>query len=91
MIQLEELTSSPCIILPDLTRNLIRNPSLTTILRHSRTPFPNLICDWTHTHQKSFGLIKQTLSADLAVRPLDYESTETRFLVTDASLIGTGA
>jgi len=46
--------------------------------------------DWTHTHQKSFELIKQTLSADLAVRPLDYESTEPIFLVTDASLIGTG-
>jgi len=47
--------------------------------------------DWTHTHQKSFELIKQILFADLAVRPLDYESTEPIFLVTDASLIGTGA
>jgi len=47
--------------------------------------------DWTHTHQKSFELIKQTLSADSAARPLDYESTEPIFLVTDASLIGTGA
>jgi len=47
--------------------------------------------DWTHTHQKSFEVIKQTLSADPAVRPLDYESTEPIFLVTDASLIGTGA
>jgi len=47
--------------------------------------------DWTHTHQKSFELIKQTLSADPAVRPLDYESTEPILLVTDASLIGTGA
>jgi len=47
--------------------------------------------DWTHTHQKSFELIKQTLSADPAVRLLDYESTEPIFLVTDASLIGTGA
>jgi len=47
--------------------------------------------DWTYMHQKSFELIKQTLSADLAVRPLDYESTELIFLVTDASLIGTGA
>jgi len=47
--------------------------------------------DWTHTHQKSFELIKQTLSADPAVRPLDYESAEPIFLVTDASLIGTGA
>jgi len=47
--------------------------------------------DWTHTHQKSFELIKQTLSADPAVRPLDYESTQPIFLVTDASLIGIGA
>jgi len=47
--------------------------------------------DWTHTHQKSFELIKQTLSADLAVRPLDYESVDPIFLVTDTSLIGTGA
>jgi len=46
--------------------------------------------DWTHPHQMSFELIKQTLSADLAVRPLDYESTEPIFLVTDASLISTG-
>jgi len=46
---------------------------------------------WTHTHQKSFELIKQILSADLAVRPLDYESMEPIFLVTDASLISTGA
>jgi len=47
--------------------------------------------DWTHTHQKSFELIKQMLSADPAVRPLDYESADPIFLVTDASLIGTGA
>jgi len=46
--------------------------------------------DWTYTHQKSFELIKQTLSADPAVRPLDYESADPIFLVTDASLIGTG-
>jgi len=47
--------------------------------------------DWTHTHQKSFELIKQMLSTDLAVRPLDYESADPIFHVTDASLIGTGA
>jgi len=47
--------------------------------------------DWTHLHQKSFKLIKQTLSVDLAVRPLDYESVDLIFLVTDASLIVTGA
>jgi len=47
--------------------------------------------DWTHTHQKLFELIKQTLSADPVVRLLDYKSTEPIFLVTDASLIGTGA
>jgi len=47
--------------------------------------------DWTHAHQQSFELIKQTLSAGPAVRLLDYESTEPIFLVTDASLIGTGA
>jgi len=47
--------------------------------------------DWTYIHQKSFELIKQTLSADLAVRPLDYKSADPIFLVTDASLIGTGA
>ena len=46
--------------------------------------------DWTHTYQKSFELMKQTLSADPAVRPLDYESVDPIFLVTDASLIGTG-
>jgi len=46
--------------------------------------------DWTHIHQKLFELIKQTLSADPAVRPLDYESADPIFLVTDASLIGTG-
>jgi len=47
--------------------------------------------DWMHTYQKSFELIKQMLSTDLAVRPLDYESADPIFLVTDASLIGTGA
>jgi len=47
--------------------------------------------DWTHIHQKSFKLIKQTLSADLAVRLLASERTEPIFLVTDTSLIGTGA
>jgi len=47
--------------------------------------------DWIHTHQKSFELIKQTLSADPAVRPLDYESTDPIFLVIDVSLIGTNA
>jgi len=47
--------------------------------------------DWTYTRQKSFELIKQTLSADPAVRPLDYESADPIFLVTNASLIGTGA
>jgi len=47
--------------------------------------------DWMHIHKKSFELIKQTLSADPVVMPLDYESTEPIFLVTDASLIGTGA
>ena len=47
--------------------------------------------DWMHTYQKSFELIKQTLAADMAVRPLDYESADPIFLITDASLIGTGA
>jgi len=47
--------------------------------------------DWTHIHQKSFELIKQTLSTDTAVRLLDYESAEPIFLVSDACLIGTGA
>ena len=48
-------------------------------------------CDWTHIYQKSFKLIKQTLSAHPVVRPLDYKSADPIFLVTDASLIGTGA
>ena len=47
--------------------------------------------DWTHTHQKSFEWIKQTLSADAAVRPLDYERTDPIFLGTNASIISTGA
>jgi len=47
--------------------------------------------DWTHTYQKSFKLIKQMLSADPAVRLLDYESADPILLMTNASLIGTGA
>jgi len=47
--------------------------------------------DWIHTYQKSFELINQMLSTNPAVRPLNYESSDPIFLVTDASLIGTGA
>jgi len=46
--------------------------------------------DWTYIHWKSFELIKPTLSADPAVRPLDYKSADPIFFVTNASLIDTG-
>jgi len=42
MIPSTRSTSILHIILLDLTRNLVRNPSLTTILCHPRTPIPNL-------------------------------------------------
>ena len=47
--------------------------------------------NWIHIYQKSFKLIKQALSADLVVRPLDYESPDLILFVTNTSLISKGA
>ena len=48
-------------------------------------------CDWTPVHSNSFQKVKNTLAADAAVRPLNYNSSESIYVVTAASLIGTGA
>ena len=42
-IPLGRSTSILHIVLSDLTKNLVRNPSLTTILYHPRIPLSNLI------------------------------------------------
>ena len=47
--------------------------------------------DWTPTHTTSFGKVKLALSAEPAIKPIDYNKPEPTNLVTDASLIGTGA
>jgi len=47
--------------------------------------------DWTPIHSKAFNHIKVALSADPAVRPINYHSADQIYLVTDTSLIGTGA
>jgi len=47
--------------------------------------------DWTSTHTKAFYYTKVALSADPAVRPINYHSVDQIYLVADASLIGTGA
>jgi hypothetical protein len=47
--------------------------------------------DWTPTHTTSFEKVKLALSAEPAIKPINYNSTEPIYLVTDASLIGTGA
>ena len=47
--------------------------------------------DWTPLLSKSFQEVKNTLTADTAVRPLNYNSTESIYLVTDVSRIGTVA
>lgn len=49
------------------------------------------IRNWTHLHSKSFHEVNNTLAADAAVRALNYNSTEPIYLVTDASLMDTGA
>lgn len=46
--------------------------------------------DCTHLYSKSFQEVNNTLAADVAGRPLKYNSTEPIYLVTDGSLIGTG-
>ena len=48
-------------------------------------------CDWTPTHTTSFDKVKLTLSAEPAIKPIDYNKPKPIYLVTDASLIGTGA
>jgi len=47
--------------------------------------------DWTPTHTKRFNHTKAALSADPAVRPINYHSAGQIYLVADASLIGSGA
>jgi len=47
--------------------------------------------DWTPTHTKAFNHTKAALSADPAVRPINYHSTDPIYLVADVSLIGTVA
>jgi len=46
--------------------------------------------DGTPTHTKGFNQTKAALSADPAVRPINYHHADQIYLVTDASLIGTG-
>jgi len=47
--------------------------------------------DWTPTHTTSFEKVKLDLSAEPAIKPIDYNKLEPIYLVTDASLIGRGA
>jgi len=47
--------------------------------------------DWTPTYTKAFNYTKPALSADPAVRPINYHSADQIHLVADSSLIGTGA
>jgi len=47
--------------------------------------------DWTITDTEAFNHTKTALSADPAVRPINYHSADQIYLVADASLIGTGA
>jgi len=46
--------------------------------------------DWTPTHTKAFNNTKAALSADPAVRPINYHFADQIYLVVDVSLIGTG-
>lgn len=66
--------------------NLTTVSSLSTDLAASTATY-----DWTLLYSKSFQQVQNTLAADVGLRPLDYTSTEAIHLVTDASLIGTGA
>lgn len=47
--------------------------------------------DRTRLHNKSFQDVKNTLAADDAVRPLNYNSIAPLYLLTDALLTGTDA
>jgi len=47
--------------------------------------------DWTPTYSTLFGNVKLALSAELAIKPIDYDKLEPIYLVTHVSLIGTGA
>jgi hypothetical protein len=50
--------------------------------------------DWTPLHDKAFQDIKDTIRAGAIIQPLDYEASEKDkpiYLITDASLVGTGA
>jgi len=47
--------------------------------------------DWTHTYNKAFNHTKVALSADPAVRSINYHTTDEIYLVADASLTATSA
>src|SRR5258705_4571507 len=46
---------------------------------------------WRHIHRKAFEQLKDILAAEAILKPLDYESKEPIYLVTDASASGIGA
>src|SRR5258705_1271714 len=46
---------------------------------------------WRHIHTKAFEQLKDILAAEAILKPLDYESKEPIYLVTDASASGIGA
>src|SRR5258705_4146472 len=46
---------------------------------------------WRHIHRKAFEQLKDILAAEAILKPLDYESKEPIYLVTDASALGIGA
>src|SRR5258706_5202878 len=46
---------------------------------------------WRHIHTKAFEQLKDILAAEAILKPLNYESKEPIFLVTDASASGIGA
>ena len=66
-------------------------PNLSTVRSHlTELAESTVTWNWTHFHRKSLQEVNNTLAADAAVRPRNYNSTEAIYLVIDASSIGTG-
>ena len=47
--------------------------------------------EWTPLHDAAFRQVKELCSSAEVIKPIDYESKDQIYLITDASQVGTGA
>ena len=47
--------------------------------------------EWRPLHEEAFQQVKRLANETLPLRPIDYKSTDTVYLITDASKVGVGA